>query len=220
MNLPSPARARRVPLPIRAVLVAGLAPSVAGASTITSLTLQNTDQMVTTSTASAYTTDLYLATAGTLTITVSDQLFSGALASLDVSLLDATGGKTRNVSGVLSALNTNGGHSVQDYTWSFHVGPGSYTTIFSAAARSGNPEFESEPSFALGLYDDTVTFTPQTSAVPLPPASGVLATGIAGLGLLARRGRGRRWLASLAAGRHAASVLMLGTAIRALEYCI
>ena len=152
----------------------------------TSLTLQNTTQMVTSATTQVFSTDYVLPTAGTLTVSVSDQLFPSGLTQLDFSLLN--GSAATLVGGPLSALNTAANPTTpQVFTWTFGVQAGSYSTLFSAAAASSAAEFPGVPPFALGLYEDTVTFTPAAAAVPLPPAGGVLLAGAGLLALLARR---------------------------------
>ena len=201
------------------MLFAAAAPTLAGATTLSSLTLQNTGQMVTSSTSQAFTTAYMLPTAGTLTITVSDQLFPSALTQLDVSVLNAQG---IAISAPGSAMNTTGGIAPQSYTWNFNVQAGAYSTLFNAAAAPAGASFPGFPAFAVGLFNDTVTFTPSSPAVPLPPAGGVLLAGTGALGFMARRRRApsaRAVTARLTQGLPLSS-LLLGCCLIALEYCI
>lgn len=203
MNIQYSIRARSSPLLVAAVFAAGLAPASAPALTITSLTLQNTAQMVTTSDTTAYTTALFLPTAGTLSVTVSDQLFPSALTQLEVTLFSGTGSGATLIGGPLSGLNTNGGTSAQTFTWTYDLSAGTYTSVFAAAAAPANAAFPGMPVFALGLYNDTITFTPTAAAVPLSPIGGVpLAAAVGGIGLYARRRSGRA-RASLVGGSDA-----------------
>ncbi len=165
-------------------LVAGSLLSVvspAGAVTVLgTLTLENTQQLVTNGTSTVYSAAYTLPSAGTLTVTLTDDLVAAPLSQLDFSLLQGAGSQASLMSGPVSAIGSS-------MAWNFDVNAGSYTTVFQAAA-AGLPGIA---GFWLGQYSDTVVFTPTppTPAVPLPPAGSLLVGGVGVLGAFASRGK-------------------------------
>ena len=203
------------------VMFAAATPGLAAATTLSTMTLQNASNMVTSSSTVAFTGDYVLPTAGTLTVTVSDQLFPSALTQLDFTLLNGSS----VVGSPLSGLNTNGSTSAQLYSWDFNLQAGNYSTLFAVAAT--NAGIPGAPSFGVGLFTDTITFTPSAPAVPLPSAGGVLLVGTGALGLMSRRRRIRMipselkaFASRFALRGNALHTALIGIALVALEYCI
>lgn len=202
------------------LMVAAAAPGVAGANSLSTMTLQNASNMVTSTSSVSFTGDYMLPSAGTLTITVSDQLFPSALKQLDFTLFN--GGTA--VGNTLSGLNT-GSTTVQLYSWDFNVQAGSFSTLFNVAATSAG--IPGAPTFGVGLFDDTVTFTPSAPAVPLPSAGGVLLVGTGALGLMSRRRRIglipselKAFASRLFVRGTALHTALIGIALIAMEYCL
>lgn len=164
-----------------AALLAAAVP--AGANTVTSVTLQNTTQTVTSSSPEGFTTDYFLADPGTITVSVSDKLFPAALTMLQFSLFSGAGGSSTLLAGGLNALNSSPNATVpQVYTWQFQVAAGTYSTVFQAAAAPGAVQFPGLAPFADGMYADIVTYSANT--VPLTPARGVMVVTLIALGTL------------------------------------
>ncbi len=177
---------------LTASLVLGaLLPAVAGASSLGPITLYSASQTVTSSNTQVFTSDFLAPTAGILTITVSDQLFPNALTRLDVSLWSGAGAGATLVSGPASGLGAPQATTPQEVTFNIDVTAGAYTTMFQAAATPTNT-FPGSPTFALGLFNEKVTFTASAPAVPVPPLGGALAASVVMLGLVGFRRQAKK----------------------------
>ena len=144
------------------------------------MTLQTSQQAVLGS--STVNGDYMLPTSGTLTITLTDQLFPAALSSLDFSLYSVgTGGATKLLDS-MTATGTTPNHGI---TESFAVTAGHVSTLFVAV--TGGTE--------VGLYTSQLTFTPTGAPVPLPPGGTLLVGGLIAIGFLARTRTAHRTMA-------------------------
>ncbi len=165
----------------RALLLCGLCTTVvpAHAAAVLSgpITLQTSQQAVLSS--STVNGDYMLPTSGTLTVTLTDQLFPAALSSLDFSLYSVgTGGATKLLD-TMTATGTTPNHGL---TESFSVASGHVSTLF-VAVTSGTD---------VGLYTSQLTFTPTGSTVPLPQGAVLLVSGLIALGFVTRTRSTRR----------------------------
>ena len=179
MYLQSIGRPVSIPILVTGVALALAAPAAGAASVIGTLTLQSSTQLVTSGTTTVYSEDYVLPTAGTVRVTLTDNLVGSALTQLEFSLLNGGLTTTALLKPAVSAIGSS-------HVWTFDVAAGHYTTLFQATAGA----LTGAAGFYIGQFSDTVVFTPAAGVptVPLPPAGGVLLAGVGVLGAISRRG--------------------------------
>jgi hypothetical protein len=119
---------------------------------------------------SALTDDFMVTGPGTLTVTIQDYVLPTSLQSLTFNLF-GTGSATPNLMGSMSGAGTE----------QFKINTGQRLSAQLYAVAGGAAD--------VGLYGETLTFTPAGSPVPLPRSGGLL---VAGLGVIGWLASGRR----------------------------